>query len=225
MKQRRIVIGDVHGCYRTMVELIEKKIRISQNDIIYFLGDLIDRGPRVRQTVDYVLEMCEQGKAVAIRGNHEDMLLQSLTDAFAFTNWIYNGCESTLAGFGVQHPLDIPEKYLNFFQNMPYYVEFNDFVLVHGDLDFSAEDPFQNKHWMVWGRSSVVLPEKIAYRKLVVGHTPTPLSKIQKSLKEWKIYLDGGCVYAKHPIRSDLGYLCALELNSLTLFYVFNIDF
>ena len=225
MKERRIVIGDVHGCYRTLVELIENKVKATAGDKLYFLGDLIDRGPRVRQTVDYVVDLCERGRAVVIRGNHEEMLLQSLTDAIAFSNWIYNGCESTLAGFGVQHPLDIPEKYLNFFQNLPYFVEFDDFILVHGDLDFDAENPFENKYWMVWGRSLCARPEKIGYRKVVVGHTPTPLPRIQKSLKEWKISLDGGCVYANNPFRPDLGYLCALELDTSTLHYVYNIDF
>lgn len=225
MKKRRIVVGDVHGCFNTLVELLEKKVEIGSNDKIYFLGDLIDRGPRIKETVDYAMDLCSKGLACVIRGNHEEMLLSSLGDPSNFEIWMYNGAEDTLASFGAQTPRDIGEEYINFFNSLPYYIEFEDFVLVHGDLNFKSENPFQDKYHMVWGRSQIVIPEKINYRKLVVGHTPTPLSKIISSLNTWKIYLDGGCVYARQSYYTELGYLCALDLDSMNLYYVYNLDF
>jgi serine/threonine protein phosphatase 1 len=55
MPQRRIVIGDVHGHYYALMSLMEA-IAPSQDDQIYFLGDLIDRGPHSAQLVQYVIE-------------------------------------------------------------------------------------------------------------------------------------------------------------------------
>ncbi|MGC8748459.1 MAG: metallophosphoesterase family protein [Candidatus Kapaibacteriota bacterium] len=223
--QRKIVVGDVHGCYLTLKKLLTEIVKINSEDMIYFLGDLIDRGPRVKQTVDYVLSLWEKGNAVAIRGNHEDMLLKSISDPFALLNWEYNGCESTLRGFNVNHPSDIPNGYLHFFESMPFFVELEKFILVHGDLNFDLDNPFEDKYYMVWGRSRRIEPEKIGMRKLIVGHTPTPLPEILASLESWKIFLDGGCVYAKSPFRVNLGYLCALDLDSNQLFYIYNCDF
>ncbi len=45
---RRIVIGDVHGHYQGLMQLLEA-IAPTAEDQIYFLGDLIDRDPRVRK--------------------------------------------------------------------------------------------------------------------------------------------------------------------------------
>ncbi len=224
MKKRRIVVGDVHGCYKTLVELLERIVKIAPSDEVYFLGDLIDRGPRIKETVDYVMDLFSKEIARVIRGNHEEMLLLSLADPAYFETWWYNGADQTLASFGAKTLRDISPKYIDFFNSLPYYIEFEDFVLVHGDLDFKSEDPFQDKYYMVWGRSKIVVPEKINYRKLVVGHTPTPLPNVISSLNSWKIYLDAGCVYAHKFLNSGLGYLCALELDSMNLYYVYNID-
>lgn len=224
MKQRRIVIGDVHGCYLTLQKLLVEEVKLTSNDFVYFLGDLIDRGPRVKQTVDFVVELWEDGKALAIRGNHEDMLLNSLVDPFALINWEYNGCQSTLQSFNVNHPADIPSYYIHFFESMPFYIELENYVLVHGDLNFDLDNPFEDKHYMVWGRSHRINPEKIGMRKLIVGHTPTPLPEIKRSLERWKIFLDGGCVYANSPFRTNLGYLCAYDIASGKLYYTYNCD-
>jgi len=225
MKQKIVVVGDVHGCYLTLKKLLEEEVKLEENDIVYFLGDLIDRGPRVKQTVDFVIDLWLNGKAIAIRGNHEDMLLQALDDPIALINWEYNGCFSTLSSFGIGHPKDFPASYLHFFESMPFYIELEKFVLVHGDLDFDSDNPFENKHYMVWGRSKKVKPERIGMRKLIVGHTPTPLQEIIESTKGWKIYLDGGCVYAGSPFRNNLGYLCAYELVEEKLYYTYNVDY
>ncbi len=225
MKQRKIVVGDVHGCFLTLKNLLFDVVKIGSDDMIYFLGDLIDRGPRVKQTVDFVMDLWKKKRAISIRGNHEEMLLNSLKDSMALKNWEYNGCSTTLSGFNVNHPKDIPVTYLHFFETMPLYVELENYVLVHGDLDFDADDPFKNPYYMVWGRSTKAVPEKIGMRKVVVGHTPRTLDVIINSLSQWKIFLDGGCVYANSPFRQNLGYLCALDLSDEKLYYIYNLDF
>ncbi len=225
METSRIVVGDVHGCFLTLKKLLFEVVKITSSDFIYFLGDLIDRGPRVKQTVDFVKDLWERGKALSVRGNHEDMLLNAIDDPFALINWEYNGCDATLKGFGVDHPKDIPVDYIHFFESMPFYVELENYVLAHGDLNFDLDDPFEDKHYIVWGRSQRVDPAKIGMRKLIVGHTPTPLDKILDSINHWKIFLDGGCVYANSPFKKTLGYLCAFDIDKGKLYYTFNCDY
>ena len=65
--------------------------------------------------------------------------------------------------------------------------------------------------------------EVLAGRTMISGHTPQPLSKIEKMLKQNSglIILDNGCFLAG---RKGMGSLLALELNSMVLFSQKNID-
>ncbi|WP_049630170.1 metallophosphoesterase [Cellvibrio sp. pealriver] len=72
------LIGDVHGCAHTLERLLQtlgyQKIggvyRHRQRQVI-FLGDIVDRGPRIREALHLVRDMVEQGSALMILGNHE----------------------------------------------------------------------------------------------------------------------------------------------------------
>lgn len=71
-------IGDIHGHATALEKLLatlgyHRKNRqwVHSNSRLVFLGDLIDRGPQQRQTVDVVRELCDAGLAVCLAGNHE----------------------------------------------------------------------------------------------------------------------------------------------------------
>jgi len=72
------LIGDIHGCGATLAALLEK-LGYHQRDGVYrhprrkviFLGDLIDRGPRIRLAVTIARRMVEAGEAHIVMGNHE----------------------------------------------------------------------------------------------------------------------------------------------------------
>ena len=73
------IIGDIHG-HAKELEILLVKLGYKRNAGIYshpeerkciFLGDYIDRGPNIRETLHIVKDMCEAGSAFAIMGNHE----------------------------------------------------------------------------------------------------------------------------------------------------------
>lgn len=70
---RTIVIGDVHGCFEEMYRLVEK-LQPSFQDNLVFLGDLIDKGPRPFECVQFARHL----GAMTIMGNHEDRALRWL---------------------------------------------------------------------------------------------------------------------------------------------------
>jgi serine/threonine protein phosphatase 1 len=72
---RHIIIGDVHGCLDELKELISK-LSINSTDTLYFIGDLIDRGPDSPGVVKYVHSLATQNKLVLILGNHEEKFLR-----------------------------------------------------------------------------------------------------------------------------------------------------
>src|SRR6204780_1651170 len=72
------VIGDVHGQYDKLVELLQHLGYIATGDTwrhpdrtVVFLGDLIDRGPQQLATIELVRRMADVGSARCIMGNHE----------------------------------------------------------------------------------------------------------------------------------------------------------
>jgi serine/threonine protein phosphatase 1 len=220
---RRFVIGDIHGCAKTFKKLLFNTLEVGKDDDIYILGDMVDRGPNSKKVIDRVIKMQESGYRIyPILGNHELLLLDSANFVQNHIAWFQNGAKATLKSFGINYAYEFKPKYLNFFQTLPYFYMLDDFIIVHGGLNFNIEDPFKDKESMVWIRDNLVNLEKTGGRRLVCGHTPTPLDLIQKSLKKGKIQLDGGCVYyGRHP---GLGYLVALELNTMSLFFQRNVD-
>ena len=223
MSDRIFVIGDVHGCSKTFTTLLDDVCKINKSDAVYLLGDYIDRGPGSKGVVDKILEMQSSGYDVkAIRGNHEEMLLGALRSTDMFLAWQHNGCEATLKSFGVKGPKALDQKYIDFFEHLPYYYLLDDYIIVHGGLNFNIDDPLEDTYSMVWERNKELEPGKIGGRKMIVGHTPVPLQDVRSSLDSGKIMLDGGCVY--HGRYYGIGYLCALELNSMELLYQENIE-
>lgn len=65
--QRTVIIGDIHGCFDELVELLEK-IELTKDDLLISVGDLVDRGPKSYQVVNFFRE---RPNSVAIMGNHE----------------------------------------------------------------------------------------------------------------------------------------------------------
>jgi serine/threonine protein phosphatase 1 len=220
---RKFVIGDIHGCALTLESLLFKKCKIKKEDYLYFLGDYIDRGKRIKKSLDFLLDLSEQNyNCNFLIGNHEEAFLNSLDNYQYFINWKKIGGSDTLKSFKVNFPAEIPAKYVDFIRNLKYYFIVDRYVLTHGGLNTSIDDPFTDFYSMLWTRAEKINTKKIDGRKLIVGHTPKSLQFIKESLKKDVINLDGGCVYKDYnPLY---GNLVALELNSKELFVQKNID-
>lgn len=77
LAMRNIIIGDVHGCLDELKELINK-LELSSADHLFFIGDLIDKGPDSVGVVKYVYELSKLYSTVLILGNHEEKFLRFL---------------------------------------------------------------------------------------------------------------------------------------------------
>ena len=75
MSKRRFAIGDIHGCCKTFRRLLES-LSLEKTDVVYLLGDLIDRGPDSKGVVEAVICLLADGYDIrSCLGNHEDMML------------------------------------------------------------------------------------------------------------------------------------------------------
>ena len=72
------LIGDVHGCARSLENLLKQMgyqhrqgCYRHQHRKVIFVGDIVDRGPRIREALHLVKDMVDQGQAEIVLGNHE----------------------------------------------------------------------------------------------------------------------------------------------------------
>jgi protein phosphatase len=84
------IIGDVHGCFDELRELMttlgysiegnggEHRVVTPESRKAIFLGDLVDRGPKIPEVLKLVMSMVEAGTALCVPGNHDMKLLQKL---------------------------------------------------------------------------------------------------------------------------------------------------
>ena len=99
------IIGDVHGCHRELVDLLDRLGYDTSADPVshpdgrraLFLGDLVDRGPGVTEVLDLVMAMVEAGTALCIMGNHENKLGRALGGRNV---QVSHGLEESLAQIG-----------------------------------------------------------------------------------------------------------------------------
>jgi serine/threonine protein phosphatase 1 len=231
------VIPDIHGYVKTTRALIEEQIRPSKVDELYFLGDYIDRGPDSKGLIDYLIGLKAQGyKARFLKGNHEDFCVQSYEEEFKVgsflgfrgtntkkADWFKFGGKETLKSFKITDLRKFPVEYIDWMRQLEYYIEVDDYILVHAGLNFEDEDVFKDKDFMLWAREFQVKPEKIGNRKVIHGHVPVSHEFIDFCVRKGTynfIDLDNG-VYIR---KKGFGNLTALELNSGILIVQPNID-
>ena len=94
--QRILAIGDIHGNFKRLISLYQKINFDPEQDLLILLGDYIDRGEENLRCLCWAMEMSEKKNVVALRGNHEQMMLYYyLLDQEEPGIWLPNGCKET----------------------------------------------------------------------------------------------------------------------------------
>lgn len=218
---RIIVVADIHGENKKFRKAL-KSVSLKKSDILVLIGDLIDRGTESKQVLDTILLLKESGftNIVYIRGNHEQMLLDSIEDENKEYIWIKNGGDKTLKSFRVNFASQIPDIYIRLLNSSILYYEHDNYFFVHAGLNFELEDPLQDIHSLMWIRNiSIELYKKSSFssKKIIHGHTPIERSKILNNLKNNKIInLDNG-IYLK---KEEFGKLTIADLTNNKILFI-----
>lgn len=169
---RRIFIGDVHGHYDGLMRLWDA-IAPASDDSVYFVGDLIDRGPKSAQVVDFV----RKHACGCVRGNHEQLLLDSFiagnVNLPTLQGWLYSGGQATLNSYGGSADALAADR--DWISQLPLYLDLNDLWLVHAGVNPGLTIPQQSSYELCWIRDTFhSSPTPYFKDKLIVtGHTIT----------------------------------------------------
>jgi serine/threonine protein phosphatase 1 len=130
------VIGDVHGCYYTLQQLVDK-IKNNYTDIeIFCVGDLVDRGAHSFEAVDFIIKE----KIKFTLGNHDLMFYSFFNDPGSQMGrtWIYNGAETTLKSY--EDNMDKIEKHLSVLHKAPLFIDTEDCFISHAGISKAFQD-------------------------------------------------------------------------------------
>ena len=152
-----------------------------------FVGDYIDRGPRSREVVDYLLR--RPYRCVFLMGNHERMLLNFLGGEDEDL-YLHNGGQEALRSYGGD-PEDIPASHLSFFQTLRPTYETPDYLFVHAGIRPMIPLAEQSIHDLIWIRHEFIRFIGTYPKPVIFGHTPLR----QVLMVEDRIGIDTGCVY------------------------------
>lgn len=69
------IIGDLHGCFDELQTLLKKINYQPKKDQLWFVGDLVNRGPKSLECLRFVKKLHKKGRAQIVLGNHDLYLL------------------------------------------------------------------------------------------------------------------------------------------------------
>lgn len=222
MSGRLLAIGDIHGCYLSLRQLVEDKLQLTIADQLVFIGDYIDRGLQSKEVLDYIIQLKDDGYSiVTLKGNHESMLMKARQEDIYLVNWLYNGGRATMESFQVRHPDTIPDPYIQFLSNLSMHYQKGSYVFVHAGFNYTLNDPYTDEYAMLWTRSEGPAHPRFQDKTIIHGHSVTTLADLEERMKRHYpiINIDTGCIYTS---KTGSGYLSAIDLTNWKVFSVKN---
>ena len=181
---RHLAIGDIHGC-SSALELLIDYIAPAADDVIVTLGDYVDRGPNSRAVLDFIIDLGKQSRLVALRGNHEIMMLDAREKKSWLRPWLQYGGEETLASYSPGGDSagsfdDIPAPHFDFLEHeLVSYYECDTHFFVHANADADVPLDDQSDATLYWRRYKDPAPhcsDKIMVCGHSAQHSGVPLS-------------------------------------------------
>ncbi|MDO6391366.1 metallophosphoesterase [Pontibacter sp. BT731] len=182
---KRFVTSDSHGGYKALVQCLKRCGFNKDNDLLIFLGDVVDGWSETKESVDLLLELKH---LVYLLGNHDQWALKYYTGQLKqeaeLRSWLRQGGAATVASYGEGKPM--PLKHLALLQQAKLYLVTDDNILfVHAGFDINKPIAETDAYTMIWSRDFVQHHYRsyqkghplhiIAYKAVYIGHTPTIL--------------------------------------------------
>jgi serine/threonine protein phosphatase 1 len=226
---RRLVIGDIHGGLKALIDVMEKA-HVTSDDKLIFLGDYVDGWGDCFALIDFLIDLDKTHDCVFLRGNHDKWLEDFLIKGTPSGGWLQNGGKRTLATYQNRNLEDI-EDHVKFFKYLHnYYISDDNIGFVHGGYvgrdglksDINGEQDYYwdrsliekaINHERRYDRSStnyeLFYPNDLkAHKEIYLGHTNTLFWGTTKPILACNVInMDTGAGYKG-------GYLSMLDVDT-----------
>lgn len=209
--ERIYAIGDIHGAVDALDRLLEKIEKdaggLDQAQLI-FLGDYVDRGADSKGVIERLVALKKKYKnAVFLKGNHEAVMLDFLSDPEAALEWLEWGGDQTLRSYGVAGALTksgddlskaladaLPRSHRDFLNGLSLKHIAGDYLFVHAGIRPGVAIDDQDDDDLMWIRRRFhdANPDERPDKVVVHGHHPT-----KKPVDAgWRIGVDTGACWS-----------------------------
>lgn len=174
VNKRYIAFGDIHGMYDEFMQLWNS-IDIQETDTLVFLGDYIDRGPKSKEVLDFLMDLPVKNEAIFLRGNHEDMMLHRLISFNMAMCWLQNGGTEALISFGAEGINEVPVLYVDWLKEntrLFYQPDNTNLLFVHAGINPNFPLDEQAESELMWIRDEFMNYQGDFGVKVIHGHTP-----------------------------------------------------
>ena len=213
--RKTYAIGDIHGCNQQLIALIST-LNIQSDDILIFLGDVIDRGVNSKGVLDTIIHYQTLCHVILIKGNHEEMTLGAVHEREYLKYWLKFGGIETLQSFGVTADLQglkqIPFTYFKLLKSAIPYYETQDFIFTHATplphlpMDEQTDNSLRWRFIPLDGQNA-----HISGKTIICGHS---------AQKNGKVYHQNGLICVDTFDHGD-GCLTAIEVTQMMIYQAF----
>lgn len=209
-KKRTLVMGDIHGGYKAMLQVLKRANFDKNTDLLIQLGDVSDGWPETVECVGYLLTL---PNLISITGNHDVWTYEYLNFGTEATMHVNQGGKATIESYKNAMLNDEEyRKHVKFFRNQsPFYIDDENRGFVHGGFQSRlglGHDPFRSNYW--WDRDLITLANMmhkdyiaenldidldidgpshatrfLKHKEIYIGHTATTMYKNKPHLPEW----------------------------------------
>jgi serine/threonine protein phosphatase 1 len=202
-QDRIYAIGDVHGCFDQLRELVERigednaKRDDSLKPFIIFMGDMVDRGHQSAQVIEFVFQLVKDNSNVlALRGNHEQVLCDiagGSTEEIA--GWLRMGGRRTLRSYGIDPDWALENQselasaltnamasdHLNWLRQLPLTARSGDYFFCHAGVKPGLSLARQRREDLLWIRDEFLDSTADHGAIIVHGHNIVPEVRIERN--------------------------------------------
>lgn len=176
-------IGDIHGGYKGLLQVLKRSKFDKNNDVLISLGDLCDGWSETPEVIEKLMTI---KNLIHVKGNHDEWLINHLLfeDNFTYESayhlWIQQGGVSTIKAY-IRRP-ELRSKHSDFLlKSKRYYVDDNNNLFVHAGINLAtAVDSDLQKAYNtystdrnMWRSAYAGINSSNVYNHIYIGHSPT----------------------------------------------------
>ena len=168
------VIADIHGRYDLLSEALTQITARPGGGIVVTIGDYVDKGPQSREVIDRLLPGIAEGwKLVALKGNHDAMMVEALRDRARMAAWLLKGGDAALRSYGGD-PAAVPQSHIDWLDRLQLmYVDAHR-LYVHAGVDPGLPLDRQSETTLLWKRYPKGFSGGFGTLHVVHGHDNDP---------------------------------------------------
>lgn len=191
---RTLVIGDIHGAHKALVQVLKAAKFDYNNDRLICLGDVADGWTEVPECIE---ELIKVKNLIYVIGNHDQFMYEWLKFGVSPDIWLNQGGRATRKAYVHRRP-ELMEKHRDFFNDKPYYfIDETNNLYVHGGINIGTTVKQNTVDDLMWDRSLFYSPRRVVqHNKVFIGHTPTQVRDSDAPIEIFNVVcMDTGAGY------------------------------